>query len=130
VDELTRLREALSRRADVELAVLFGSAVTGNFGPASDLDVALRLKAPLDGWAWGGLAEELSRAAGRKVDLVDLSVVRSSVLRHEISKGRLLAGPAESFVEFKRAAFREWRDFWPRFQRLSSRQLGRLGKTK
>jgi predicted nucleotidyltransferase len=120
---LQRLREALSARGDVTLAVLFGSGARGELKPSSDLDVALRLEPLPDAWELGGLVADLMKATGRRVDVVLLSQVRSTLLRHEISKGMLLLGNKDEWVEFRRQAMREWRDFEPRFRRYAEAGL-------
>ncbi|MDN5569964.1 MAG: nucleotidyltransferase domain-containing protein [Propionibacteriaceae bacterium] len=76
-------REALARACEqygvVRLRV-FGSAVTGEFDPAtSDLDffVDFGADAPKGVAPFLGLKEELQRIAGRGVDLVEARAVRN-----------------------------------------------------
>lgn len=118
-----KLRDALAARGDVAFAVLFGSASRGALRPSSDIDIALRPACPLDAWALGGLAADLSKAMSRQVDVVLLPEVRSALLLHEISKGLLLLGESEEWVELRRRAMREWRDAKPRFWRCSQASL-------
>ncbi len=64
----------------VEFA-FFGSVLTGDFGPDSDVDVLVTFK-PDHGWSLldhVGMEEELSEILGRKVDLVS---------RHGIERSR------------------------------------------
>jgi predicted nucleotidyltransferase len=63
-----RLAAALRGRADVELALLFGSAARGSAGPDSDVDVAV-LGPAVD---LLGLAAVLGEAIGREVDVTSL----------------------------------------------------------
>ncbi len=120
---LQKLRENLAARGDVALAVLFGSGARGELKPSSDLDVALRMEPPPDAWELGGLAADLMKATGRRVDVVLLPQVRSTLLRHEISKGVLLLGRRDEWIEFRQQAMREWRDFGPRFRRYTEAGL-------
>lgn len=120
-DTLSAIQQILDQRPDVLSAVIFGSLAAGTARPSSDVDLAVDLKAEAfpSAWELGGLVDELSRAVGRRVDLVVLAQVRSSLLRREISKGVLVKGSHEGWVEFRRRAFREWREFAPRFRRYT-----------
>lgn len=84
VDSVTR---ALAGRADVEVALLFGSRARGEHRPDSDVDVAVL--GDVDRLA---LAAELSRATGHEVEVVDLetagyplltAIVEDGILVHE-----------------------------------------------
>lgn len=87
-----RLKEALSGRTDVRLALLFGSRARGRERPGSDADVAV-LGRDLDLLA---LSRDLSLAAGLEVDVVDLAkagypllqaILRDGVLLHQGERG-------------------------------------------
>lgn len=116
--DLTALRQLLEAHPEIELAVVFGSTVTGKAGPRSDVDLAIRLSSSPGPWALGGLAMEVERATGRRADIVLFEPSLSTLLRHEISKGMLLKGSREDWIEFRRRTFREWREFEPRFHRI------------
>ncbi len=82
------LRAALVGRADVELALLFGSVARDAARDGSDVDVAVR--AP--GVDLSQLSAQLSAAVGAEVDLVDLAgatiplcqaLIRESIPFHE-----------------------------------------------
>lgn len=89
---IDRLKETLSRRTDVRLAVLFGSQARGTAHADSDVDVAI--DAPgIDDIA---LCVELGDALGCEVDVVSLrtesipllhSIVRDGVVVHEARPG-------------------------------------------
>jgi uncharacterized protein len=95
---ITRLRahEAELRRAGVVSLSLFGSAARDAAGPASDVDLAVRLS---DDFATGGfehvgrldaLRERLEQIVGHDVDLVT-EPVRKDRLRRNLEQDRLLA---------------------------------------
>jgi predicted nucleotidyltransferase len=96
------LRAALAGRADVRLAILFGSTARGTAGPSSDVDVAVLARAS-DALA---LARDLTRAVGREVQIVDLESVgyptssprssRSLPIASDVSGSRA-ATPDEDF---------------------------------
>jgi predicted nucleotidyltransferase len=65
---------------------LFGSVLRDDFGPESDVDVAVAL-APDAHWSlyeWVDMIEELQEIFGRKVDLVEQTAIRNPYRRHEI----------------------------------------------
>ncbi|MFZ5471522.1 MAG: nucleotidyltransferase family protein [Myxococcota bacterium] len=125
-DAVARLTEELAGRPDVRLAAVFGSAARGELSPKSDVDVALRLTRPVVGWELGGLVADLSKAVGRRVDVVFLDDPLDILLKLEISKGVQIAGRHEDWVEFRRAAFREWREWGPRWRRCTDARIKRL----
>lgn len=87
-----RIRRMLEGRADVRVAVLFGSQARGTAGPGSDVDVAV--DAP--GADLLDLGATLSVALEREVDVVDLEdatipllerLVREGIVVHEGYRG-------------------------------------------
>lgn len=118
---IDRVRDVVATREEIAFAVVFGSAAEDRLGPTSDVDIAVRFepgRAP-EGWEFGGVVAALESAVGRRVDLVDLARVSSTVLRMEIGKGKLVKGSHDELVRFKVRAFRDWREFGPRFKRLA-----------
>lgn len=115
------LREVLASQPAIAFAVLFGSAATGLLRPQSDLDLAVRFApgSKPQGWDFGGLVAALEQATRRPVDLLDLDRETSTVLRFEIAKGILMKGNQEEFVALRARAFRDWREFGPRFRRCA-----------
>ena len=88
---LATLSGALAGRAEVELALLFGSTARGDAGPGSDVDVAVRGRSGrvVDRLA---LAADVSAVARREVDVVDLdeagypmlcALLRDAIVLHE-----------------------------------------------
>jgi predicted nucleotidyltransferase len=90
----TELAE-LCRRYGVARLYLFGSAATGRFLKASsDLDFVVELsdRQPTGAYAdrYIGLAEELERLFGGKVDLITEESVRNPFFRREVEATRQL----------------------------------------
>jgi predicted nucleotidyltransferase len=90
-DLLQLLRAGLRTERSVRLAVLFGSAATGEDTPESDVDVLAAFDQP------GGLsalrvATRLRRLVGRRVDVVTLTQARDqpSLLADALEDGRVL----------------------------------------
>ena len=66
---LAAVRRVLRTERSVATAVVFGSFARGDDGPTSDIDLAVLSRGPAV--MHGRLRENLSRATGRRVDLVD-----------------------------------------------------------
>jgi uncharacterized protein len=91
----------LEARVPHLLAVLvFGSFAKGRVRSDSDLDLAFLPKEPLDMKILWELNSDLSIAAGREVNLIDLSNPKvSSVLKFEVIKGgKLIYCPDRSMI--------------------------------
>ena len=69
---LNSVRDVLLRQPDIELACIFGSFAEGRQTPASDIDVAIAAREPIDSQRRLALNDAIANAAGRPVDLVDL----------------------------------------------------------
>ena len=74
----------ICERNDIEFCALFGSFARGEANEESDIDLLVRFAKPI-GWAFYGIADELEKALGRKVDLATENMlgkrIRESVLR-------------------------------------------------
>ena len=74
----------ICERNDIEFCALFGSFARGEANEESDIDLLVRFAKPI-GWAFYGIADELEKALGRKVDLATENMLgkrtRESVLR-------------------------------------------------
>jgi predicted nucleotidyltransferase len=92
------LRAALAGRADVRLAILFGSTARGTAGPGSHVDVAV-LAHGIDALA---LSRDLTRAVGREVQIVDLESVGYPMLQAIVRDGVVVA-------EHERGCEARWR---------------------
>lgn len=116
-----QVRRALRAHPEIAFAILFGSAAEEKLRPHSDIDLAVRFspESRPDGWEYGGLLASLEDALKRRVDLVDLERTRSTVLRLEVSKGVLVKGDEEEMIRTRVRAYRDWRDFGPRFRRCA-----------
>lgn len=95
--DLDELRDVM-RQHPVRLAVLFGSAATGETHSQSDLDVAIELEASVEDSsnAYLSLLADLSSAVGRNdVDLSLVSDLKPRVGLAAFSEGVLLIGTGE-----------------------------------
>lgn len=87
IDEVRRVLETLP---DLQLAYAFGSVVSGRATRGSDLDVAVLFADRVDAGRLDRLSEQLSAAAGRSVDLVDLAKASPLLAHQVIAKGTCL----------------------------------------
>ena len=74
----------ICERNDIEFCALFGSFARGEATDESDIDLLVKFSKPI-GWAFYGIAEELEKALGRRVDLATENMIgkriRESVFR-------------------------------------------------
>lgn len=121
------LAAAIAAGPAARFVALFGSAARGDTQDHSDVDLAwqpvdpdLALADELDFQA------ELTRAAGREVDLVRVDQA-STLVRHEIARDAVrLAGDRDAFVRFRAEAIAEFLDFEPALRDASERFRRRL----
>ncbi|AKT41666.1 type VII toxin-antitoxin system MntA family adenylyltransferase antitoxin [Chondromyces crocatus] len=118
-DLLQRLRQTLAGRADVRVAVLFGSEARGTARPDSDVDVAV--DAP--GVDLLDLRAQLSCALDREVDVVALeeasiplheALIHDGVVVHEgyPGAGALWRSRTLAMLETDRPWYARMRDAW------------------
>ena len=81
---------SIAARHRVKRLGIFGSAAGARFDPASsDIDFVVEFEpmTPVEhARAYFGLAEDLARAFGREVDLVELSAVRNPIFRQAVEE--------------------------------------------
>ena len=95
------IREAVP---DVIAVYRFGSTVSGQIHPESDVDLAFLASQPLEPVRRFELQEKLATALHRDVDLVDLRAASTVMRMQVISQGTLLfasgAGEADRFADY------------------------------
>jgi predicted nucleotidyltransferase len=79
-----------SRWPGVQVVYLFGSEARGGASAASDVDLAVVAPRSLAAYERFVLQEDLARALGRDVDLVDLRVASEALKVEVIRSGRVL----------------------------------------
>lgn len=99
---------AVVREHQVQLAILFGSHVTGETHPASDVDVAVEFEGlrPADrGYndAFFGLSADLSATLGTDaIDVVDVHTVSPAFAESIFEDGVLVVGDEEHAADLRR----------------------------
>jgi hypothetical protein len=120
-----QLRGAMAERADVSVAVLFGSAARGQASTRSDVDLAVRLRSPETDL--GALGVHMSRAVGRAVDVVSLDDA-PPLLRFEIARDGVLLveRQAHAWADFRARAMVDWWDWAPTARAMQAAAVRRL----
>lgn len=115
--EIEAVAQVLARHPEIQLAYVFGSVANGVAGPESDLDIAVRARAPLGSQARQDLIAELAERSGRPIDLIDLHVAGEPVLG-EILKGRRVRGSEAAHARLLSRRLIDAADFRPYLERL------------
>ncbi|MDA1275698.1 MAG: nucleotidyltransferase domain-containing protein [Verrucomicrobia bacterium] len=106
------LSDYFERRADVILAILFGSAAENSVNFESDIDIAVLTDTPLSAAKKEEMIDEIARVVERPVDLVDLHHAHGTLLRQILSKGtRLVWRNSEDFARLIKRAVYDQSDF-------------------
>jgi uncharacterized protein len=120
---LTELERSLSRDPDVEFAVAFGSRITDEPNPSSDLDLAVKFTGDLSPHERFRklcfLSGDLQREELPFVDVSDVETLSVDVA-HDAVSGELVCGDERTFRRFTaeiEAAFEKRRDAVRRHQR-------------
>ena len=85
-----QVRAIVEQHPEIQLAVLFGSAVRGRLRPDSDLDVGVAAQIPLSAIQRLTLMDELALTSGRPVDLIDLTSASPPLLRQILTQGSVV----------------------------------------
>ncbi|TCO74486.1 type VII toxin-antitoxin system MntA family adenylyltransferase antitoxin [Chromatocurvus halotolerans] len=113
----TRVTEVLGHYQNLRLAILFGSQITGEASPASDIDLGLLAESPLSAAFKLELMQKIGAACGRPVDIVDLSIAGEPILG-EVFKGRRLLGDASTYAQLLSRHLIDSSDFLPLHRRI------------
>lgn len=87
---IERIKEILNQQPELEIAILYGSAVNGKMRPDSDVDIAVLFNQPLNTSQKLTLASQLEKQLNRSIDLTDLSNLNGTILKQVLSKGVVL----------------------------------------
>jgi uncharacterized protein len=90
VDLDTDIRQVLEAYPQIQVATLFGSAARDQLTDWSDIDIAVAAQASLSLDIRMELADQLTQALRREVDLIDLQCVSGTILAQSLCHGRLL----------------------------------------
>ena len=85
-----RIAKKLATYPELQLGILFGSAVSGTMREDSDVDIAVLAQKPLSLFLRLELVAELSLALDREVDVVDLYSANGVILQQVLTKGVII----------------------------------------
>lgn len=119
-DIIAAVRAAVRERAEVNMAIVFGSTVTRGPDQARDVDIAFAFARPLSLFELGALAMEIGSRVGKEIDVVDLDS-SSTLLRWEVARtGRLVwSRGTEHWPTFQSRVTFEYIDLDPFFRQQS-----------
>jgi len=89
IDQISKL----FKKYNVNTMYLFGSALTGNFSPASDVDFLVKFgKVKPENYFdnYIDLKQDLEKVFNRSVDLVEEQTIKNPVLRRSIDRNKKL----------------------------------------
>lgn len=117
------LPNELAEAYGITFAIAFGSQVSGQTHPQSDIDLAIKLKKPLTLKEELALTSELSQFYEKEADLCFLDENISALLYGEWAKNsQLIYGDEEEYTSFCIEALKKFLDFEPYFK-LQAEQL-------
>jgi len=123
------IAETLLTQPDLELVILFGSAVTNRAQADSDVDLAVDAGHRLSVDEKMALISALAQRMGRPVDLIDLRSVGEPLLGEILCHGKRILGSDERYANLIRRHLFDQADFLPYRNRiLAERRHAWIGK--
>jgi predicted nucleotidyltransferase len=121
--------DVISTKADIRLAILFGSLAIGKGHQGSDLDLAVDAGRSITVDEKMAIISELAQKIGRPVDLVDLHGIGEPLLGQILSKGKRILGSDSLYGNLLSKHLFEQADFLPYRKRiLDERRIAWIGK--
>lgn len=119
----------LATQPELELVILFGSAVTSHTRVDSDIDLAVDAGHCLSANEKMTLISVLAEGIGRPVDLIDLRSVGEPLLGQILRHGKRIMGSDECYANLIRRHVFDEADFMPYRNRiLTERRHAWIGK--
>ena len=111
---LQALRGVIDAEPAIRVAYLFGSCARGDFGPTSDVDVALLGDQRIDLTELAAIGARIGTVVDRPVDVVDLRSAPPLLCRQVVAEGEVLTArdPLLRF-DFEQEAVRRCEDTRP-----------------
>lgn len=111
---LQALRGVIDAEPAIRVAYLFGSCARGDFGPTSDVDVALLADQRIDLTELAAIGARIGTVVDRPVDVVDLRSAPPLLCRQVVAEGEVLTArdPLLRF-DFEQEAVRRCEDTRP-----------------
>ena len=113
-----KLQKVLSHFQGIELAIVFGSAATGQLRFDSDLDIAVKFRHALGIEQKIAMIETLAEQTGRPIDLIDLYDPPEPLLGQILKYGVRLIGSDTTYANLVSRHLVEQVDFMPLVNRM------------
>ena len=128
-DLAAQLQQALAHFDGIELAIVFGSAVTGQLRFESDLDIAVKLRHAMGVEDKMAMISALAEQTGLPIDLIDLYDPPEPLLGQILKHGHRLIGSDIHYAQLVSRHLVEQADFMPIVNRmLKERREAWIGK--
>lgn len=107
--DILKIKHFLLDNVSPVLIFLFGSTVSGNFRPDSDIDVAFLTTLEFSDYECFMLAQQLADILSRDVDLINLAAASSVLQAQVVGKGEVIyAQDRQIEAEFKIRALKNY----------------------
>ncbi len=127
IDLDTQIRQVLEDYPHIQLATLFGSGARHQLTDHSDIDVAVAAHSPLSLDVRLELADRLTQALRREVDLIDLQAASGTILQQSLCDGRLiLKKDADLYAELIKRLWFNQADMMPYTRRILAERRRRF----
>jgi len=87
---LEKIKYEFKKFPEIEIVILFGSAINGRLVSQSDIDIAFAQKKTTSHEKKIDLYINLERSLGRDIDLIDLHQVNGHILKNILCEGDIL----------------------------------------
>lgn len=125
-EAIERTRGYFLGKEEILLAIVYGSAAKKGFNERSDIDVAVSGSCALDSDLLMDMADELSEATGREIDLIDLHRAEGLILYRVMTEGKRVKTDRNLAVKFSSKALGYREDFKPLQDMIRSARIRRF----
>jgi len=120
------LRKYAKRNGQIEILLLYGSIVNGNFQSHSDVDLAVCADRPLSTDALGDIMSDLSTLIDRRIDLIDLHKAEGLILYKIMTKNIQLKADSKLLLRFFSKALGYREDYKPHQDMMRDAKIKRF----
>jgi predicted nucleotidyltransferase len=125
-DIFQAVSRALASEANLQVAIVYGSAATGKLRRDSDVDVAVLFAKPLSMDERLALCERLTATTHREIDLVELCNLGGEILHQVLTKGRVLVkNDEQAYYRLLQRMVYNAEDFMPQVRQVLKERVER-----
>ena len=112
------IKQTLEQYANIELALLFGSAAKNKLTPNSDIDIGISTNTPLTAPLKLEIIQQLADKLGRPIDLIDLKTASPLLTEQILKNNQRLIGSNSAYGTFISRHLMDYEDFAPLQKRI------------